>query len=60
MIEAELDHLLSAFDAMRERGFQAFEFHRDVQGRHDALLRGTSDPLLTAVSLRARNFITEG
>ncbi|PPF66070.1 4-hydroxyacetophenone monooxygenase [Rathayibacter tritici] len=39
MIEAQLNYLLSALDAMRERGFQAFEVRREVQDRYDTMLR---------------------
>lgn len=102
MIEAQLNYLMGALEAMSTRGIQSFEVRREVQDRHDAMIRrrfaGTvwqdggcaswymdesgrnpsiwpstttrferltstfspSDHLLTTVSARARDLVTEG
>ncbi|MBF4463161.1 MULTISPECIES: flavin-containing monooxygenase [unclassified Rathayibacter] len=43
MIEAQLAYLVSALAVLRARGARSFEVRRDVQDRHDAMIRRRFD-----------------
>ncbi|MCJ1701786.1 NAD(P)/FAD-dependent oxidoreductase [Rathayibacter festucae] len=43
MIEAQLAYLVSALAVLRERGARSFEVRREVQDRHDAMIRRRFD-----------------